>query len=146
MISEYPLQCTISQTEEGIVKLPESGTIIRVFTSIEPSAEDEYFFTPAEALLPLPKSLTVYNNFPNPFNPATALKFYLPGKSSVKVTVFNILGEEVSVILDDILGTGEHYAIWGGRTSSGVQASTGVYIYRIATDESICTGKMILLR
>ncbi len=73
-----------------------------------------------------PKEYTLYQNYPNPFNPATKIKFALPFDSRVKISVYNILGELVDVILDEVRTTGYHDIQF-----NGLNMSSGMYIYTI---------------
>ena len=73
-----------------------------------------------------PKEYTLYQNYPNPFNPATKIKFALPFDSRVKISVYNILGELVDVILDEVRTVGYHDIQF-----NGLNMSSGMYIYTI---------------
>ncbi len=73
-----------------------------------------------------PKEYSLYQNYPNPFNPSTKIKFALPFDSRVKISVYNILGELVDVLLDEVRSTGYHDIQW-----NGLGMSSGMYIYTI---------------
>ncbi len=73
-----------------------------------------------------PKEYTLYQNYPNPFNPSTKIKFALPFDSRVKISIYNILGELVDVILDEVRSTGYHDIQF-----NGLNMSSGMYIYTI---------------
>lgn len=126
--------------------LPEEGAVLRFYWSVPVGPDDIYLVRPAQASLPPPSSVFLFNNFPNPFNPTTTIKFYLPVKSKVKVTVYDLLGAEVAVLLDEERDVGEHYAFWGGKNRSGMSVASGVYLYRVSTPSTTTAGKMILLR
>ncbi|MBD3404009.1 T9SS type A sorting domain-containing protein [candidate division GN15 bacterium] len=80
-------------------------------------------------------------NYPNPFNPTTTISFALPASGPVKLTVFNVLGQEVDVLVDDVLPAGSHSVTWDGS-----DASSGVYLYRIKTTDQVISKKMILTK
>lgn len=80
-------------------------------------------------------------NRPNPFNPRTEIGFALPSASSVRLTVYNILGQQVSTIVDTYVEAGEHSFTWDG---SGM--ASGVYLYRLQAGEFIETRKMVLMK
>jgi len=85
---------------------------------------------------------TLSQNYPNPFNPSTTIKFNLPVKSSIKLEVFNILGQMVSTLIDGSLEAGQHSVEFNPQN-----LSSGVYIYKLSTDQNFnFTRKMILLR
>ncbi|MCB2229671.1 T9SS type A sorting domain-containing protein [bacterium] len=89
----------------------------------------------------LPNEFTLHQNYPNPFNPTTTISFSIPGRSRVKLTVFNILGQEVVTLLDRALAAGRHEVIW----DASVHAS-GVYFYRLETEENVDTRTMVLVK
>jgi hypothetical protein len=73
-----------------------------------------------------PKEYTLYQNYPNPFNPSTTIKFALPFNSQVRIVVYNLLGEQVDVILDQVKEVGYHNVNFNAST-----LASGVYIYTI---------------
>jgi len=98
--------------------------------------------------LELPRHDIFAQNFPNPFNSKTSIRFLLDKKSRVTVDVFNVLGQRVSTLLDDELLRGRRYheVYWDGTDRSGNEVATGVYLYRITTDRTTTTKKMVLLK
>ena len=93
-----------------------------------------------------PSSFSVSMNYPNPLNPSTSLRYDLPRQSNVRIEVFNMIGEVVSVILDSRVSAGSYTVRWDGMTSSGIPASSGMYIVRFSMDNSIETRKILLIR
>ncbi len=96
--------------------------------------------------LPLPGQYSLDQNYPNPFNPATTISFTLPRASSVRLEIFNIIGQNVRVLADDYYAAGEHTIVWDGRSSSGKPVATGLYLYRLIADDFVQTKKMLLLK
>jgi hypothetical protein len=94
----------------------------------------------------LPSSYNLAQNYPNPFNPSTVIEFNLPTSSHVTLTVFNILGQKVTDILDEYMTAGSKTATWGGKDASGKEAESGVYFYRLNADNFNMTRKMMLLK
>jgi len=88
----------------------------------------------------------LYQNFPNPFNPTTTIRFSLPDLAYVRLSIVDLLGREVAVIADDVRSAGDHIVVWDGRNSSGVDVSSGVYVYRMTTAEQTLSRKLMLLR
>ncbi len=76
---------------------------------------------------PIVNSFSLEQNFPNPFNPATRIKFAIPTESSVKLVVTNLLGQEVDVIVDEIISAGNHEAVWNASN-----VSSGIYFYTLS--------------
>jgi hypothetical protein len=85
-------------------------------------------------------------NYPNPFNPSTIIKFKLPKREMVKVSVFNILGQKIITLNNNELPAGENKIIWNGKNNLGDDVVSGVYIYSIIANKKQYSGKMILLR
>ncbi|MBC8204293.1 MAG: T9SS type A sorting domain-containing protein [FCB group bacterium] len=78
----------------------------------------------------IPNSFALHQNYPNPFNPSTVIKLDLPEASNVKLEVYNVLGQRVEVLMDQICSAGCKTIIWQG-TSNGGQISSGVYFYHL---------------
>lgn len=87
-----------------------------------------------------PRSPVLYQNSPNPFNSRTTISFEIEAKSKVKLEVFDVLGRMISVLVDQSITPGFHSVIFEGATS----IPSGVYIYRLITDQGVFTRRMIL--
>ncbi|MFZ1322094.1 MAG: T9SS type A sorting domain-containing protein, partial [Ignavibacteria bacterium] len=92
-----------------------------------------------ENLVDLPKNFKLENNYPNPFNPTTKIKFSLPSETNVKLAVYDITGREVSVLENQVLKAGVFEYQWNG---SGL--SSGVYFYKLTAGSFSQVKKMIL--
>ncbi len=90
--------------------------------------------------------LTLYQNFPNPFNPSTTIRYYLPVAGRVRLDIFDASGKLVVTLADKQTEKGAHVAEWKGKNASGAQVRSGVYFYRLVTREKTLTHKMVLLR
>jgi hypothetical protein len=73
----------------------------------------------------LPASFTLGQNYPNPFNPSTMITFSLPTQSRVTIEVFNVLGQKVATLVNDVRTAGSHHAMWQAQVPSGL------YFYRM---------------
>jgi len=94
-----------------------------------------------------PTSFRLSQNYPNPFNPSTIIHFYLAGRSKVRITVFNLLGQEIVTLAEGVFASGPHSAEWNA------QGASGVYFYRLEgysidnpTHRFLETRKMVLMR
>ena len=85
-------------------------------------------------------------NFPNPFNPTTTIRFDLARPGHAAIHVFDVRGRLVAKILDEYLQSGPHEVRWGGVTTSGQDAASGVYFYRLSTNAKDVTRRMVLSR
>ncbi len=86
------------------------------------------------------------NNYPNPFNPTTTIQFALPANSTVKLAIYNMLGQRVRTLIDKQLSAGSHAANWDGRNDFGQKVSSGIYLYRIESGFGVQTKKMTLMK
>lgn len=89
----------------------------------------------------LPIEFTLYNNYPNPFNPSTTIKFGIPKESKVILEVFNVLGERVVTLVNKEMTEGYHEVKFNGASLPG-----GVYIYKLAADGFSATKKLVLMK
>jgi hypothetical protein len=94
----------------------------------------------------LPGSFALAQNYPNPFNPSTEIKFDLPEKSHVTLTIYNVLGQEVKVLVNEDLSAGNYSEVWDGRDARGKQVTTGVYFYKLQAGTWSETKKMTFLK
>jgi hypothetical protein len=85
-------------------------------------------------------------NRPNPFNPETTIPFEMRASQRVRLSVCTATGRHVRLLLDGWLAAGAHSVLWDGRDESGRSVASGVYIYRLQTEHSLRTGRMVLLR
>ncbi len=99
-----------------------------------------------EAEVVLPDQYELSQNYPNPFNPSTTIEFSLPTRSDVALKVFNVLGQEVAVLLNKTISAGTYKVIWDGHNQNGNEVASGVYFYKLETTEFVETKKMILLK
>jgi hypothetical protein len=89
---------------------------------------------------PLPSQIILYPNYPNPFNPNTRIRFFLPSPMHVFVAIYDITGKEVERLVDSYLRSGEHTRIWEPRDKS-----TGVYICRLQGGTTVLSQKILLV-
>ncbi|MCE5251902.1 T9SS type A sorting domain-containing protein [bacterium] len=100
-----------------------------------------------ELLASLPKAFELQQNFPNPFNPSTTITFTLPVASPVSLKIYNLLGQEVNTLINNaVFAPGNHAVIWNGKDSEGRQASSGIYIYQMRTQDYVKSRKMLVVK
>lgn len=90
--------------------------------------------------------LTLYQNSPNPFNPSTEIRYYLPEKCSVALDIYDVNGALVANLLEGYGDKGTHAVSWDGRDRNGRQMSSGVYFYRLKAGKTEISKKMVLTR
>lgn len=85
-------------------------------------------------------------NYPNPFNPSTSVSFSLKEASKVNISIYNIKGELVKVLLNDTKNAGHHSIIWDGKNSNNKTVSAGIYMLKMENNEYIKTKKIIMIK
>lgn len=85
-------------------------------------------------------------NLPNPFNPSTLINYSVANKGKVNIEVYNILGQKVAKLVDEIKNPGQHHVEFKGKSDKGHDLPSGVYFYRLTTKSSKLTKKMLLLK
>jgi hypothetical protein len=99
-----------------------------------------------EILPNIPTKYDLSQNFPNPFNPTTRIRFDLPNSVNVQLRIYDILGREVRTLVNDNHGAGSYTVTWDGKNNAGTLVSSGVYIYQVRAGEFISTKKMLLMK
>ncbi len=89
----------------------------------------------------LPNNFMLSQNYPNPFNPTTTIKYQIPELSFVKIKVYDVLGNEISTLLNEEKHTGTYELTWNAE-----QLPSGVYFYRLQAGDFVQTRKMVLLK
>lgn len=97
--------------------------------------------TISESETEVPQELELHQNYPNPFNPFTTISFYLPESAEVKLSVFNIVGQPVAVLVDKQLSAGHQQFEW-----DATERPSGMYIYQLEVGNKILTRKMTLVK
>ena len=94
-----------------------------------------------------PEAFALANNYPNPFNPATTIKYALPQAADVELTVYNVVGQVVRTLVAEHQSAGRYVVEWDAANDSGHSLSSGMYFYRLeAGGEFLETKKMLLLK
>jgi hypothetical protein len=97
--------------------------------------------TEPDAGTTLPSTLTVEQNFPNPFNAETVIRYSLPEACKVEVEIFNVLGRRVATLVDEEQTAGTHSARWRPQG-----LGSGLYFYVVSAGEFVATRKLLLLK
>lgn len=137
----------------------EGGAYIRIggnWTELNPTVFDYNFCIQGIAISTIPSgsnddvvpfSINVLNdNYPNPFNPTTTISYNLAENSNVELSIYNLKGQKVKTLVNDILTAGENSVIWNGTDENNQPVSSGIYFYKIKTGDFTETKKMILMK
>jgi aminopeptidase N len=92
-------------------------------------------------MTPVPASYILAQNYPNPFNPSTTIRYSIPRAGIVRLSVFNILGQEISVLVNGPITEGKHRVVW-----NAMNVPSGIYVCRLRSDEFTKSMKMLLIR
>ncbi len=133
------------------VFISKEGAIVNLQTSDTLSTSGSVPVSSVEFMSPLavgvavgkslPAEFALLQNYPNPFNPSTEITYRLPASSQVKLSVYDLLGREAAILVDETQPAGEHTA-----TFNAAHLSSGVYLYRLEAGNFTQTRRMLLVR
>jgi len=154
--------------ENGDFHLTESSPCIEAGTAffewqgniLVDLSEDEYFGSAPdmgayedssgdgikEDFVFLPNNLVLYQNYPNPFNAETMIKYQLQKDANVTLRIYNIIGQEIIILVNEKKESGSYQVRWHGKNGLEESMASGIYIYQISTNDFVKTRKMLLLR
>jgi streptogramin lyase len=95
---------------------------------------------------PVPEAFVLHQNVPNPFNPSTTIRFDLPKRTHVRLSVYNLKGQLVRVLVNRVIGEGSREVVWNGQDGRGRIVASGIYFYSLVAGDFAETRKMVLLR
>jgi hypothetical protein len=91
-------------------------------------------------------AVTLSQNTPNPFISSTAIRFAVSGRQRATLSLYDVGGELVATLLDGTIDAGAHQATWNGKDDRGFDVASGVYFYRLATEDGCRVRRMVLLK
>ena len=103
----------------------------------------EFLSTEGEGI---PTEFALHENYANPFNPSTTLRFDLPELSDVNMIIYNMLGQKVKTFNMQVTPAGYHSLTWNATNDYGDPISAGVYLYQLKAKDFVKTRKMVLLK
>jgi len=139
-----------SSNDEIDIICASSGDFIKVFSVVDTSIYNSVLISkPTSVKLiseKIPNEYRLFQNFPNPFNTETKIKYEIPKTSNVEITIYNVMGQKVKTLLNKIQNPGFYEIVWNGTNDIGFNVSSGVYLYIIKTKDFFASKKMVLLR
>jgi len=102
--------------------------------------------TSSEQSSVVPQTVVLQQNFPNPFNPTTTIRFELGSAARVTLDVFDVRGRHIRTLADGRRPAGQHTVDWDGRDGGGVEVASGVYFYKLLSAGTLETRRMVLLK
>jgi len=94
----------------------------------------------------IPEAYALRQNYPNPFNPSTTIIYELPTAGMITLEVYNILGQLVRTLVNEVQTAGTWKVVWNGMDEAGDLVPSGIYFYRLSTPDVSITQKMMLLK
>ena len=94
----------------------------------------------------VPTAFALAQNYPNPFNPITSIRYDIASSTNVRIDIYNVNGQLVRTLVDRAMAPGSYETAWDGKDTTGNGVASGVYFYRLLTEEYKATKKMLLLR
>ena len=94
----------------------------------------------------VPPAAVLGKNYPNPFNPSTSIQYSMNEPGQVSLTIYNMLGQLVKTLVNDVQPEGIHEAVWDGTNETGEAVTSGTYIYRLTAGSFTDTERMLLLK
>ena len=94
----------------------------------------------------IPDEFIVHQNFPNPFNPTTKIRYRLPNSEKVEIVVYNIFAQRVTTLISQDQVPGSHTVVWDGTSKTGETVSSGVYYYKVTAGKHSVVKKMAFLK
>ncbi len=120
-----------------------------IHNSLDWGVFDKYSTNPStnvESDESVPRRFSLHQNFPNPFNPTTTIKYEVPTAGNVELKIYNQLGQETRKLANSIKPVGMHQVVWDGRNGQGKIVTSGVYFYRLRAGSFVQTRKMLFIR
>ena len=88
----------------------------------------------------------IEGNYPNPFNPTTTISYNIGQTGNVKLQVFNIRGQVVRTLVNEVQNAGRHSIVWNGDDSNSNNVASGIYFYRLETSAGVEVHRMLLMK
>ena len=129
-------------TKSAFDNVPDSSMYVDCHVSMEDViAEIKIITGISKTNNELPTSFSLSQNYPNPFNPSTRIRYELPVSSKVKIMIYDILGREITTLINETRPAGRYEIKWNAS-----RFSSGVYFYRIQAGNFVQTKKLMLLK
>ena len=125
---------------------------INQFAGVERISSNEYFIrhSGSTGVVPvegsLPAQFALHQNYPNPFNPTTMISYDVPETASVRLIVYNTMGQAVRHLVQGFQNPGQYHVEWDGFDDRGLKLSSGIYVYRLETAKGVFQKKLLLIQ
>jgi len=134
------------ETVSGCDWVADSVDYTAAFFNSMDNCIEACFLASNDEINQLPHAFNLYNNYPNPFNPVTTLRYDLPEDALVNITIYDIMGRIVRTLINSQQNAGFKSIQWNATNDAGSPLSAGLYLYKIQADNLVQTSKMVLLK
>jgi len=131
------VRCMVTAQDDGIGNWPESTSLPTAPVLCIPLSDNEGNLVSAKPYLSV---------CPNPFNPSTEISYQIAENGWVKISIYNIKGEVIKTLVDEVKISGQHSIIWDGRNQQEIRCSSGLYFCNLQTDNTNLIEKIVLLK
>ncbi|MDO9578113.1 MAG: CotH kinase family protein [Candidatus Cloacimonadales bacterium] len=111
-----------------------------------PGEINDVYVSADEEIVAISHNLQLLQNFPNPFNPSTKISFSLSNESKVNLSIYNIKGQLVKILANEFFDKGIYTVTWDGEDNTGKAVASGLYFYKLISDDNTKSRKMLLLK
>lgn len=137
---DFSIKCEVTDSYgnsiEDIHSVNVGGFLLAKSNSNNPDAEQ----------LIIPDEVTLLDNYPNPFNPSTTLKFGLPEDSNISLTIYSVSGQKILTLVEGFYTKGYHEIRWNGRNQTGNSVANGIYVYELRAGSQRFIKKMVFAK
>jgi sugar lactone lactonase YvrE len=134
----------VINVNKGVVALAHGSST--ALPKLSPDFEDDDGAEEELEITALPTAYALDQNYPNPFNPETKISYRLKDAGDVRLTIFNLRGQEVRTLVSSSMIAGNHSVVWNGRNDAGQVVPSGIYLYRLQVSGFVETRKLTLVR
>ena len=146
-LSPYPRDYIIDR--DGVVRYTNTEYDVRTMELIIEGLLEYHQTGIEEETIYIPSEYRLEQNYPNPFNPTTDIRCQIADSRfpiHTTLTVYNILGQEIRILVDEIMQPGTYTITWDGKDHKDNQVASGFYFYRLSAGDFADTRRMVLLR
>ena len=93
-----------------------------------------------------PQDFALFNNYPNPFNPVTTIRYQIPQQVRVNLSIINVSGQKIATLVNEEQPAGSYSVNWQGKDDNGNSVASGVYFFQLRAESFFKVNKMLLLR
>ncbi|MCD4796219.1 MAG: T9SS type A sorting domain-containing protein [Candidatus Cloacimonetes bacterium] len=129
----------VFSNEESSIITQELQVTIKLFQNIPSDI-------PENEIKKLFPKLTLSQNYPNPFNPETQITYYLSDAGNTELAIYNVTGQKIKTIVNDFQLAGEYNLVWNGTDENGKAVSSGIYFYKLRSNDNVRVRKAILMK